>query len=219
MILDETLVESADRLIAIGDIHGQYDLLLSLLSTIKFDSQKDILIFVGDYIDRGKTIDDEKRVVEYLIRLRRDNPERVFLLKGNHEDMAELAILNKENPELEYDYWWRRNGAKEWEELDHQWLLEFCQSLPLYIETEDYFFVHAGALKDFHPVDQDLNMLLWERNINQKGCLGKQLVVGHTPRESVTVGNEVINVDTGAFYKGRLSAFDLKNTRVYEVMG
>ena len=52
------------RLIAIGDIHGCYDLLRELLEyQIKFDPATDELIFIGDYIDRGP---DSKKVVEYV---------------------------------------------------------------------------------------------------------------------------------------------------------
>ena len=45
----------SNRLIAIGDIHGEIEKLNSLLD--KLDLQKqDRVIFLGDYIDRGKNL-------------------------------------------------------------------------------------------------------------------------------------------------------------------
>lgn len=41
------------------------------------------MIFLGDYVDRG---DDNIGTLEVLFRLKTENPERVFLLRGNHED-------------------------------------------------------------------------------------------------------------------------------------
>ena len=38
----------------IGDIHGMYDKLMSLMGKVKIDFEKDYLIFLGDYIDRGE---------------------------------------------------------------------------------------------------------------------------------------------------------------------
>lgn len=58
-----------NRQIAIGDIHGCYDLLKDLLEyQIKFDPKTDELIFLGDYIDRGT---DSEKVVTYLGKLQR----------------------------------------------------------------------------------------------------------------------------------------------------
>ena len=44
---------------AVGDVHGRYDLMLNLLAKIIADSRSEpsekppLLIFLGDYIDRG----------------------------------------------------------------------------------------------------------------------------------------------------------------------
>lgn len=59
----------------IGDIHGEYAKLLSLL---KYIPEGEKLVFIGDYIDKGK---DSRLVVDYLKKMKR---KAVFLL-GNHE--------------------------------------------------------------------------------------------------------------------------------------
>ncbi|MBR4695809.1 MAG: metallophosphoesterase, partial [Selenomonadaceae bacterium] len=42
-----------ERILAIGDMHGNFGRLLSVFHKIHFDPEKDLLILLGDYIDRG----------------------------------------------------------------------------------------------------------------------------------------------------------------------
>lgn len=39
--------------LAIGDIHGMYEKLITLLVKIQFNPEEELLVFLGDYIDRG----------------------------------------------------------------------------------------------------------------------------------------------------------------------
>src|SRR5208282_2645180 len=95
------------RQIAIGDIHGCFDLLKTLIEKIiKFTPDEDMLIFTGDYIDRGKM---SKEVVQYLSALKENFPDNIILLKGNHEDMAYNALTSPD-PEKDLIYW-RLNGG------------------------------------------------------------------------------------------------------------
>ena len=68
-------------LYAIGDIHGESELLEELLASLQI-RDGDRLVFVGDYVDRGP---DSKGVVETLLSLQEER-DCVFLL-GNHESM------------------------------------------------------------------------------------------------------------------------------------
>jgi len=73
--------------VAIGDIHGMYDMLDRLLVEIDAFSirergiERPKLVFLGDYVDRGP---DSRRVVR---RLRALQGEFAVCLRGNHEDM------------------------------------------------------------------------------------------------------------------------------------
>ena len=42
------------RVLAIGDVHGMYEKLIKLMDKIRFNPDEDLLIFLGDYIDRGR---------------------------------------------------------------------------------------------------------------------------------------------------------------------
>ena len=68
----------------IGDIHGCVDELRRLVDGLPLVNG-DVVVFLGDYIDRGP---DSRGVVSYLLSLQRNHEEVKFeFLKGNHEDM------------------------------------------------------------------------------------------------------------------------------------
>ena len=84
------------RIYAVGDIHGRSDLLAALLERIRADCADrsfdgaPILIFVGDYIDRGL---QSRAVIDRLLTLLDEDYEAHFL-KGNHE-AALLEFLER----------------------------------------------------------------------------------------------------------------------------
>ena len=77
------------RVIAIGDIHGCARALATLIEAIQ-PGPDDLLIPLGDYIDRGP---DSKWVIDQLIALR--NRCQLIPLLGNHEEMLFLARLTR----------------------------------------------------------------------------------------------------------------------------
>ena len=77
------------RLIAVGDIHGQYDLLVDLMRQIR-PRPNDQLVFLGDYIDRGPKA---PQVLDYLIVFKEKFPHTVTL-RGNHEQMFLDALAD-----------------------------------------------------------------------------------------------------------------------------
>ena len=56
-----------ERIFAVGDIHGCLDHLQQLIRMLPIRKEKDLLVFIGDYIDRGF---DSQGVVEYVRHLR-----------------------------------------------------------------------------------------------------------------------------------------------------
>jgi len=71
------------KIFALGDIHGCREKLHALLKRVRIDFQNDTLIFLGDYIDRGRY---SREVVEDILQLRQDK-KNVICLLGNHEQM------------------------------------------------------------------------------------------------------------------------------------
>src|SRR4029453_13719506 len=68
----------------VGDVHGRAAQLHYLLDMLPRDEASDTLVFLGDLIDRGP---DAPGCVDLVMKLQRENPERVRCLRGKHEQM------------------------------------------------------------------------------------------------------------------------------------
>src|SRR6185436_521922 len=73
----------AGRTFAIGDIHGETEHLYKVMGSLPSLDEKDTVVFVGDYVDRGA---NSKQVVDYVRNLRKETKAKVVALRGNHED-------------------------------------------------------------------------------------------------------------------------------------
>ena len=198
---------------AVGDIHGCLDKLTMLMEMIDIDPNKDTLVFMGDYIDRGT---HSKEVVDYLISLAR-RQRNVFFLEGNHERMLQRYLsgtsmfhflVNGGQATID-SYLKNQSNAKD--RLIPTAHRDFFDNLRLYYETEEYIFVHAG-LKPNVPLEKQSEWdMLWIRDefIYSDFDFGKRVIFGHTPfREPLILDNK-IGIDTGAVYGNRLTCVEL----------
>ncbi|MDY6990488.1 MAG: metallophosphoesterase family protein [Thermodesulfobacteriota bacterium] len=210
-----------ERVFAIGDIHGCFDKLVSLMKIIDIDLKRETLVFIGDYVDRGP---QSKEVVDYLIDLAQQESRLVFL-KGNHEQMLQdyltgadrLGFLyNGGEATLESYVKSKDQSETSLVPLRH---LEFFDNLRLYYETEDYIFVHGG-LKPAVPLHEQREWdMLWIRDefISSDFDFGKRVIFGHTPfREPLVLDNK-IGIDTGAVYGNKLTCVELPAVRFFSV--
>ena len=210
-----------EKTFIIGDIHGCLDMLRRLMDKIHWRPEKDRLIFLGDFIDRGK---NSKGVVDYVLDLRRTSA-RIDCLVGNHEilllDYVDgndrgLYFLNGGWSTLES---YRAGNPEEDGELippDH---IAFYRSLQTYLELEDYYVVHAGFRPGVEIEKQVLEDMTWIREpfIYSDYDFGKRVIFGHTPfREPLVLENK-IGLDTGAVYGNRLTCLELPDLRFYSV--
>jgi len=70
--------------IAIGDIHGNLPALDDLLGQVSDEvGREDVVVFLGDYIDRGP---DSRGCVEAILSFRAQTDAEVVCLQGNHEE-------------------------------------------------------------------------------------------------------------------------------------
>ncbi|MGH1351047.1 MAG: metallophosphoesterase family protein [Methyloligellaceae bacterium] len=223
------------RLYAIGDIHGRADLLMRLIDTIMEDSEgrrkvrNEVLIFLGDYIDRGP---ESNRVIDFLVNHLPERFDKVFL-KGNHEQMMLEAIQNKQALPT-----WFHNGGKATlysygidpekyifkpgatqilgELLEQKMPLkhkDFFKGLDLNTSYGDYFFVHAGVNPALSLDEQKERDMLWirQRFLQYRRKFEKTVVHGHTITASPEVRSNRVGIDTGAWRTGRLTALRLQN--------
>lgn len=125
------------RLFVVGDIHGEQDSLQEVLALIfkTFDEDKDRILFLGDYVDRGN---EGLEVFERLFELKLSLGKKLILLKGNHEDIN----MNKFYGFLSELYWKLGPESQEFysELLDIYELLPICAYVPGKI-----VLVHGGV--------------------------------------------------------------------------
>jgi serine/threonine protein phosphatase 1 len=208
-----------DRLYVIGDIHGRSDLLDRMVTAISLDLaahpvESALTVTLGDYVDRGP---DSRGVIERLMR--NPFPTALVALKGNHETQFEAFM--DDPPAADH---WRRVGGME--TLDSYGVgrcneeaaealnavlppadSAFLRSLWTSLPVGKYFLCHAGVRPGV-PLDRQSDQdLLWIREefLRSRADFGKIVVHGHTPTDLPEVLVNRINVDTGAFYTGRLT--------------
>ena len=213
-----------ERLLAVGDIHGMYDKLVSLLDSVQFDEKKDFMIFLGDYIDRGP---DSVACLQLVRDLCLKYPENVVALSGNHEEMCMDDLLksnlleNFDNGLISFEgSFGAAQIAKEKKENPQKYeeLLSFLHNLRPYYQKDNFFFAHAGINPEAPFDKQELVDLHWIRSEfydNYEGDV--TIVVGHTPTQAMIAQRNtpifrknIILCDTGSFMKnGKISCVDV----------
>lgn len=210
-------MSEVQRIIAIGDIHGCFTAFELLLAEIR-PTANDILIPLGDYIDRGP---ESRRVIERLLELREQTS--LIPILGNHEIMCLAARESKS--ELQF---WKDCGGEE--TLDsyggsiedipsaHYEFFEACRH---FHETDRHFFVHANYEPHLPLAEQNEYTLFWKHlslGIPPRHFSGKTAVVGHTPQRDGLILNagHVICLDTACFGGGWLTALDVNSGRLWQ---
>jgi len=206
------------KIFAIGDIHGCLWSLEKLLNILPVNWSKDLVVFLGDYIDRGP---DPKGVIEKVLELKELYRDKIISLKGNHEWMFErflkgididIFLYNGGETTLKSYY---KNGKLEIPE-DH---LNFLKELKLYYETQDYIFVHAGLRPGKKLEEQNEKDLLWIREsfYFSEYKFPKTVIFGHTPFYTPLILDDRIGIDTGCVYGGKLTAIELPSKKIYQI--
>lgn len=212
------------RRIVIGDVHGHYDTLMTLLDAIA-PSQDDQVYFLGDLIDRGS---QSSQVVEFV------KQSTYSCLLGNHEQML-LEILGHgeiDGPALQA---WLYSGGhstinsygEDGVRQDH---IEWMRTLPLYMDLGDTWLVHAGVHPRLPIEKQTAEQFCWIRDefhrMPEPYFANKLIIIGHTITFTlpgvqpgrIAQGQGWLDIDTGAYHpkSGWLTGLDLTNSRVYQ---
>ena len=199
-----------DRIIGISDIHGEYDKLICLLEKLNI-KQEDTIVFMGDYIDRGKK---SKEVVDKVIDLQ--NYCNCVYLIGSHE----YALLHAKNDNY-YNYlFWNYGGdatVDSYGSFDNilKFHGEFFRNLKFYHIIDNYLFVHAGIRVNLPLEKQDEVDLVYIRSdfYNYRHSEPYKIIFGHTDFDEPQVWDDKICIDTGCgkYKNAPLTAFVCDN--------
>lgn len=212
---------------AVGDVHGCLDALRALERNIVEDAAKlpghKLIVMLGDYVDRGSS---SAQVLDHLTEPSPAGIERVCLA-GNHE----LAMLDYLEGRIGLQSWLRIGAEPTLLSygIDHARLLNvygderkidaviretipaehlaFLRSLPVLVEADRYIFVHAGIRPDVGLDQQRDEDLVFIRSafFDNAYLLTRYVVHGHTPVEEAKREGLRVNIDTGAYFSGRLT--------------
>jgi len=154
------------NVIIIGDIHGDMQSLSFILKDAKFyKNRNDYLIFLGDYGDRGIY---SPEVYFIILSLKKEFPDRVILLRGNHEFPPELPVYPHDLPARLIERY-GNDGKKIYEKLRDMFDYFYNGA----IVKEKYIMLHGGipteikSLNDIsyahktHPSNSYLEEILW----------------------------------------------------------
>ena len=205
------------RTLAIGDVHGCSAALATLLAAVE-PTPDDLVVTVGDYVDRGP---DSAGVIAQLIAL----SARCHLIpvRGNHDQL----MLDARRDRRELELWLRLGGdatvasygrsiadvpADHW-----AFLADTCVDS---VETATHLFVHGGVVPELPVERQPPAVLQWQKFPPERPHVGGKVVVcGHTHQRGlrpVSVGHAIC-LDTGADTPGGwLTALDVATGRYWQ---
>lgn len=215
----------------IGDVHGCYDELVTLLAKLGYERDGDGMrhpagrraIFVGDLVDRGPGVVQVARLVMRMVAegqafcapgnhdiklMRALEGRHVYVAHGLQESLDQIAALPDETE--------RANFIRDF--------VAFIRRIPPYLMLEDGSLVvaHAGLPERYHGrISERIRVLVfygettgWEDEYGHPIRIdwaaeyhgAAAVVYGHTPHREAPWRNNTIDIDTGCVHGGRLTA-------------
>jgi len=215
------IIEPGD-VIAVGDIHGRYDLFEEFLNHAR--GSEATVILLGDLIDRGGAdIQVLNKVRSLLEDSESEGLSNFFVLMGNHEAMFVDACVG---PGSEFSLWMQNGGNfEQYGEMQEH--LDWICELPVYMTIGDTMFIHAGfwpGMNPFETIDKGgTDSILWMREpflsmgpqFEKWNPDLKRVVFGHTPKvngpeegKPYEIPGGGICIDSGAYFTDRLTSYN-----------
>lgn len=213
--------EIKGRLWAVGDIHGCYNLLMTRLKEISFDFENDLLVAVGDLVDRGT---QNIECIELLSK------PWFTSVRGNHEDLC-IGGLHNES----YKRCHVANGGEWFYMLDGQAMYNIAKTfaeLPVVLEIshngKKFGFVHGHIeqnnwdefketfIQEPTAFRDPSELAMWGRDRLDEDK--KQythvsgidaVIMGHTVTQKPCKRDNCYWIDTGAVHWGTMTILDL----------
>ncbi|QLS19610.1 protein-serine/threonine phosphatase [Klebsiella michiganensis] len=199
----------------VGDLHGCFARLMAALRERKFDPYQDLLLSVGDLIDRGPQSAECLDLLRY---------RWVYAVRGNHEQMALEALADGDMRlwEMNGGDWYTQHAASQKQRLTA--LIARCRRLPLIIELHSGEQVHVIAHADYPAAVYrwqrivDEQQVMWRRQRLTDHLAGRHGAIagadhfwfGHTPLKRRYDSDNQHYIDTGAVFGGELTLVALQ---------
>ncbi|TKB44004.1 metallophosphoesterase [Thalassotalea mangrovi] len=198
------IVPKQQRVFVVGDIHGNLASLKSDLRRAAFEPDSDVLISLGDIINRGP---DSFDTVQYLRSI------GALMVLGNHEQMLIESVL--QNDTQMRKIWlaaggkWRKKVAKKQLTEMAQWFLTHPLSIVLHYRDKKIGLSHTRPKQwdwsaDYQTNADVIDALLWDKSlVATKNCKGNQgvdlSIHGHSKVEHPLWIGSSYHIDTSYF--------------------
>ncbi|MEX2409834.1 MAG: metallophosphoesterase [Candidatus Paceibacterota bacterium] len=216
-----------ERNFVIGDIHSHHDEMMELFEMVNFDFDNDILISLGDLVDRGP---DPIEVIETLMKIK-----NFIHILGNHDDWFFQYLLSNIQP----SEWVAQGGQSTLNayhnnpEYKERHLAFFQKASLYYIDDQNRLFIHGGFNHriPFSLQRDDKERLIWDRALvhtameyeqyNQPIPHFDEIYVGHTPTQFIkestpTKFSNLWMLDTGVYISGKLSIMNIETKEYWQ---
>lgn len=157
------------RVVFVGDTHGDFEASKKIIKN--YFSSENIIVFLGDYVDRGK---DSKKNIDFLLNLKKKHPLKIFLLLGNHEAYPWFSFFPAD--------FWQKLTKKELKFYKNEF-----RKFPLAFSTKDILALHGSLpnvknLKEIEEIKTKSSQwfqILWGDFQEKKGYfLGNDFLTG-----------------------------------------
>lgn len=139
---EPSLIELHGHVAFVGDTHGDFTTSIALVHHFL---PVDHLVFLGDYIDRAPTPGGSLCNITYLLLLKLLYPEKIILLKGNHESIFTIPCSPYAFDAEIQD----RFGSHRL----HKAFLQVFSALPLMVLSHNIYAAHGGFLVNATKAD------------------------------------------------------------------
>lgn len=199
----------------VGDIHGCYTMLLQKLKEIGFNFNSDILIGVGDIVDRG---DENEKCIGLL------NEHWFKTVKGNHEDFCYKGMMDDH---VKFYHRMPNNGGEWFYNLPEdtmEYIGRRLNQLPVLLEVKykgkKFGFVHADVpvedwellkemvINDDTQLDSERSVIdacLWSRRVVEMESVNiaqvDNVFLGHTVLPEIKQVGNCTFLDTGGVFQ------------------
>ena len=152
-------IKKAKKIIFVGDTHGDLEVSKKLVKD--YLKPTNIIVFLGDYVDRGPY---SKENLGFLLEMKTKRPDQIYLLQGNHEGHHILKFSPA-------DFW------KNLNEKEYQKYSSIVEKFPLAVAAKDIIALH-GVLPDINTSRSVLDVLKEINKIKLGGEEWMQIVWG-----------------------------------------
>jgi protein phosphatase len=162
-------IQKAKKVIFVGDTHGDLEASQKVIKDYLKEGNK--IVFLGDYVDRGPF---SKENIDFLLEQKEKNPDKIFLLQGNHEGHRILKFFPAE--------FWESLSKEEYQKYS-----QIVENFSLALVAKNIIALHGALpeiekLEDFEKIkigDENWFRICWGDFVDEPGGdLGLDIFTG-----------------------------------------